>query len=145
MKIEKLCNFYASKYHLSMILLEYLKEKNNKKANVITFFQDEIEDEINVLVDKYKYNVDIIKEIDFKITKNIYDKEINLEKNNIFIVEGSLEYISEANEYILENLPKLTKAKIINCYNFSHQKLYMKEIINKSDKILFTSGEKVID
>ena len=145
MKIEKLCNFYASKYHLSMILLEYLKEKNNKKVNVITFFQDEIEDEINVLVDKYKYNVDNIKEIDFKITKNIYDKEINLEKNNIFIVEGSLEYISEANEYIFENLPKLTKAKIINCYNFSHQKLYMKEIINKSDKILFTSGEKVID
>ena len=145
MKIEKLCNFYASKYHLSMILLEYLKEKNNKKVNVITFFQDEIEDEINVLVDKYKYNVDNIKEIDFKITKNIYDKEINLEKNNIFIVEGNLEYISEANEYIFENLPKLTKAKIINCYNFSHQKLYMKEIINKSDKILFTSGEKVID
>ena len=35
----------------------------------------------------------------------------------------------------------MTNAKIINCYNFSHQKIYMKEIINKSDKILFTSGD----
>ena len=145
MKIEKLCNFYASKYHLSMILLEYLKEKNNRKMNVITFFQDEIEDEINVLVDKYKYNGDNIKNINFKVTENIYDKDINKTKNNIFIIEGNLDYINEANEYILENLPKLTKAKIVNCYNFAHQKLYMKELIEKSDKILFTSGEKIID
>ena len=145
MKIEKLCNFYASKYHLSMILLEYLKEKNNKKVKVITFFQDEIEDEIKILIDKYKYDINNIEEIDFKITKNIYDKEINFSKNNIFIVEGDLNYINDANEYILDNLKKMTNAKIINCYNFSHQKLYMKEIINKSDKILFTSGEKIID
>ena len=145
MKIEKLCNFYASKYHLSMILLEYLKEKNNKKVKVIPFFQDEIEDEIKILIDKYKYDINNIEEIDFKITKNIYDKEINLSKNNIFIVEGDLNYINDANEYILDNLKKMTNAKIINCYNFSHQKLYMKEIINKSDKILFTSGEKIID
>ncbi len=143
MKIERLCNFYASKYHLSMILLEYLKE--NKKMKVTTFFQDEIEDEIQILINKYKYNIYNIEEIDFKITKNIYDKEINLEKNNIFIVEGDLNYINDANEYILNNLKKMTNAKIINCYNFSHQKLYMKEIINKNDKILFTSGEKIID
>ena len=145
MKVERLCNFYASKYHLSMILLEYLKEKNNRKMNVITFFQDEIEDEINVLVDKYKYNGDNIKNINFKVTENIYDKDINKTKNNIFIIEGNLDYINEANEYILENLPKLSKAKIVNCYNFAHQKLYMKELIEKSDKILFTSGEKIID
>ena len=123
MKIERLCNFYASKYHLSMILLEYLKE--NKKMKVTTFFQDEIEDEIQILINKYKYNIYNIEEIDFKITKNIYDKEINLEKNNIFIVEGDLNYINDANEYILNNLKKMTNAKIINCYNFSHQKLCM--------------------
>ena len=143
MKIERLCNFYASKYHLSTILLEYLKEENNKKMKVTTFFQDEIEDEINILIDKY--NINNMKEIDFKITKNIYEKEIDLAKNNIFIVEGNLNYINDANEYILDNLKKMTNAKIINCYNFSHQKLYMKEIINKSDKILFTRGEKTID
>lgn len=145
MKVEKLCNFYASKYHLSMILLEYLKEENNRKMKVTTFFQDDINDEINILVDKYKYNINNIEEIDFKSTENVYEKEIDLEKNNIFIVEGNLNYINDANEYILDNLKRMTNAKIINCYNFSHQKIYMKEIINKSDKILFTSGEKTID
>ena len=145
MKVEKLCNFYASKYHLSIILLEYLKEINSKKSNVITFMQDEIEDEMKVLIDKYNYDKNKTKNINFDITKNIYDKEIKLNKNNIFIVQGNLNYMENANEYILENLRKNTNAKIINCYNFAHQKLYMKEIIQKSDKILFTTGEKIID
>ena len=145
MKVERLCNFYASKYHLSIILLEYLKEKKSKKYNVITFLQDEIEDELNVLRDKYKYDVDLTKDIDFKKTKDIYKKEIDSSKNIIFIVEGNLNYIKEANEYIDTFLEKNSNAKVINCYNFLHQKQYMKDIIAKSDKILFTTGEKVID
>ena len=145
MKVEKLCNFYASKYHLSMILLEYLKEKNQKNSNVYTFFQDEVEDEINVLINKYQYNIKNLKDIDFRVTKNIYNKELKIQKNNLFIVQGNLDYINETNNYILKNLSKNTNAKIINCYNFMHQKLYMKDIIEKSDKILFTSGEKIID
>ena len=65
MKVEKLCNFYASKYHLSIILLEYLKEVNLKKQNIITFMQDEIEDEMTVLIDKYKYDLEKISNINF--------------------------------------------------------------------------------
>ena len=145
MKVEKLCNFYASKYHLSMILLEYLKEKNQKNSNVYTFFQDEVEDEINVLINKYQYNIKNLKDIVFRVTKNIYNKELKIQKNNLFIVQGNLDYINETNNYILKNLSKNTNAKIINCYNFMYQKLYMKDIIEKSDKILFTSGEKIID
>ena len=145
MKVEKLCNFYASKYHLSIILLEYLKEKKSKKYSVITFLQDEIEDELNVLRDKYKYDIDLTKDVDFKSTKDIYKKEIDSSKNIIFIVEGNLNYIKEANEYINSFLEKNSNAKIVNCYNFSHQKQYMRDIIAKSDKILFTTGEKVID
>ena len=145
MKVEKLCNFYASKYHLSIILLEYLKEVNLKKQNIITFMQDEIEDEMMVLIDKYKYDLEKISNINFKVTKDIYERKINLSKNNIFIVQGNLSYIEKANEYIIENLKKNTNAKIINCYSFMHQKLYMKDIIERSDKILFTTGEKIID
>lgn len=145
MKVEKLCNFYASKYHLSIILLEYLKEKKSKKYNVITFLQDQIKDELDVLRDKYKYDIDLTKDIDFKATKDIYRKEINPSKNMIFIIEGNLNYIKEANEYIDSILEKSTNVKIVNCYNFSHQKQYMRDIIAKNDKILFTTGEKVID
>ena len=145
MKVERLCNFYASKYHLSIILLEYLKEKKSKKYKVVTFLQDEIEDELNVLRKKYKYDIDLTKDIDFKTTKDIYRKEIKPSKNTIFIVEGNLNYIEDANEYICDLLEKNSNAKIINCYNFMNQKQYMRDIIAKSDKILFTTGEKVID
>ena len=145
MKIEKICNFYASKYHLSIMLLEYLKERNLKKFKVETFLQNEIEDEINVLTEKYNYNIEETKQINFKTTKNIYDKEIDKSKNIIFIVEGNLNYIQKANEYIQNSIKENANIKIINCFNFSHQKLYMKEIISKSDKILYTTGEKIID
>ena len=167
MKIEKICNFYASKYHLSIMLLEYLKERNLKKFKVETFLQNEIEDEINVLTENIilkddnnsRYYVSIsdlteedvtiepaeTKQINFKTTKNIYDKEIDKSKNIIFIVEGNLNYIQKANEYIQNSIKENANIKIINCFNFSHQKLYMKEIISKSDKILYTTGEKIID
>ena len=68
MKVEKLCNFYASKYHLSIILLEYLKEVNLKKQNIITFMQDEIEDEMTVLIDKYKYDLEKISNINLQLS-----------------------------------------------------------------------------
>ena len=145
MKVEKLCNFYASKYHLSIILLEYLKEKKTKKYNVISFLQEELEDEINVLAQKYKFDEELIRDIDFKVTKDIYKKELKELKNTIFIVQGNLQYIREANDYILDSLKNNINVKIVNCYNFAHQKLYMKDIIAKSDKILFTTGEKIID
>ena len=39
---------------------------------------------------------------------------------------------------------KNVKAKIINCYDFEQQRNFMKDIIKGSDKILYTTGEKVI-
>ena len=75
MEIENLCDFYASKYHLSVILLEYLKNKNTKKTRVVTFLEDEIEDEIKALVGRYKYDRNIIKEVDFNRTEKITCKK----------------------------------------------------------------------
>ena len=86
MEIENLCDFYASKYHLSVILLEYLKNKNTKKTRVVTFLEDEIEDEIKALVGRYKYDRNIIKEVDFNRTEKIIEKEIPNTKDIIFII-----------------------------------------------------------
>lgn len=145
MKVENLCNFYASKYHLSIILLEYLKRKNTKKTKVVTFMQDNIEEEINILNKKYKFNIDLTKELSFKSSKNIYQKKFNISKDMIFIVQGDLNYIGEANDYITGIAEDAYNVRVINCYNFDAQKKAMKGIIERSDKILFTTGEKVID
>lgn len=123
MEIENLCDFYASKYHLSVILLEYLKNKNTKKTRVVTFLEDEIEDEIKALVGRYKYDRNIIKEVDFNRTEKIIEKEIHNTKDIIFIIEGSMGYIREVREYISKTINEKSSVKIITCYNFETQRI----------------------
>lgn len=144
MKIENLCNFYASKYHLSIILLEYLKRNSTKKTQIVTFMQEDIRSEIQNLNEKYKYNINLNKE-NFQRINNIYEIEPNITKDMIFIVQGNMGYMKEANEYIIDLVDKKANIKIINCYDFEKQKKDMKELINQNDKILYTTGEKIID
>ena len=40
---------------------------------------------------------------------------------------------------------KNVKAKVINCYDFNNQGNLMSSVIKGSDKILYTTGEKIID
>ena len=55
MKIENICNFYASKYHLSVVLYEYVR-KNNRKE-IITFFEDGIEEEMKIIEKRAKHAI----------------------------------------------------------------------------------------
>ena len=143
MKIENICNFYASKYHLSVVLYEYLRK--NTRKEVITFFEDGIDEEIKVLEEKTKHNIK--NKVNFCSNNNIEDTEINDSKNIIIILRGSNGYMKEANNYIKEELKyaKKSKVKIINCYDFEQQRDFFKNIIRGSDKILYTTGEKDVD
>lgn len=143
MKVENICNFYASKYHLSVVLFEYLRKNNKKK--VITFFEEGINEEIRVLENRTKQKIK--NEINFSSNNNIEETQINGSKNIIFLLRGSDNYLKRANSYIKEELRlmKNSKAKIINCYDFEQQRSFMKDIMKGSDKILYTTGEKVID
>ena len=142
-----MCIFYASKYHLSVVLLEYLKNKNTKKYTVNTFLENEIKDEINILKQKYKINIYSANEINFENTIDIKNKKIDASENMIFIIEGNYSYIKEANKYLKEKIEnyEYENVKIINCFSFEDQKNFMEKILLENDKILYTTGEKVID
>lgn len=142
MKIENICNFYASKYHLSVVLYEYLRK--NTRKEIITFFEDGINEEIKMIESKAKHKIK--NKINFASNNDIQDTYISQSKNLVFILKGSNLYLKEANSYIKEELKymKNVKAKIINCYDFEQQRNFMKDIIKGSDKILYTTGEKVI-
>lgn len=142
MKIENICNFYASKYHLSVVLYEYLRK--NTRKEVITFFEDGINEEMKMIESRAKHKIK--NKINFASNNDIQDTYINQSKNLVFILKGSNLYLKEANSYIKEELKymKNVKAKIINCYDFEQQRNFMKDIIKGSDKILYTTGEKVI-
>ena len=65
----------------------------------------------------------------------------------IFIIEGNYSYIKEANKYLKEKIEnyEYENVKIINCFSFEDQKNFMEKILLENDKILYTTGEKVID
>ena len=142
MKIENVCNFYASKYHLSVVLYEYLRK--NTRKEIITFFEDGINEEMKMIESRAKHRIK--NKINFESNNDIQDTYIKPSKNLVFILKGSNLYLKEANSYIKEELKymKNVKAKIINCYDFEQQRNFMKDIIKGSDKILYTTGEKVI-
>ena len=142
MKIENVCNFYASKYHLSVVLYEYLRK--NSRKEFITFFEDGINEEMKMVELRTKHHIK--NKINFNANNDIEDTYINQSKNLVFILMGSNLYLKEANSYIKKELKlmKNVKAKIINCYNFDQQRNFMKDIIKGSDKILYTTGEKEI-
>ena len=143
MKIENVCNFYASKYHLSVVLYESLRK--NTRKEIITFFEDGINEEIKMVELRTKHHIK--NKINFNANNDIQNTYINQSKNLVFILRGSNLYLKEANSYIKEELKymKNVKAKIINCYDFDQQRNFMKDIIKGSDKILYTTGEKVIE
>ena len=143
MKIENVCNFYASKYHLSVVLYEYLRK--NSRKEIITFFEDGIEEEMKIIEKRAKHAIK--HKVNFGSNKDIENTLINENKNLVFILRGSNLYLKEANSYIKEELKtmKNVRAKIINCYDFEQQRTFMKEIVKGSDKILYTIGEKTID
>lgn len=143
MKIENVCNFYASKYHLSVVLYEYLRKSSRKE--IITFFEDGIEEEMKIIEKRAEHAIK--HKVNFGSNKDIENTLINENKNLVFILRGSNLYLKEANSYIKEELKtmKNVRAKIINCYDFEQQRTFMKEIVKGSDKILYTIGEKTID
>lgn len=142
--MEKSCIFYASKYHLTLIILEYLKNKNTERYTVNTFLENGIENEIKILKEKYKIKTYSANKISFKETKEIDKKKIENNSNMIFIIEGNLDYIKEANDYIKNNVQS-KKIKIINCFDFNKNRNYLEKILKENEKILYTSGSKTID
>ena len=140
--MEKSCIFYASKYHLSLILLEFLKNKNIKKYTVKTFLQNPIEYEILNLKNKYKIENKQIDNIDFKKTKEIKQKKIDKDKNQLIIIAGDDEYLSKVCKYIEKTKYKKGNIKMICCYNYKRKKKDILETLENNNSIVTTTGEK---
>ena len=114
-KSKKLCCFYASEYHLEMILLPYIKN-NLKNSNFTIFTQKDLSKSINLLLERInlkKEEKEQIKNLNWKKKNNI-EKDI---KKNI-IINGDLKYI----ENIKKELSKIKENNfdIVYCYNIEY-------------------------
>ena len=135
---EKLFVPYASKAHLSIILLEYLLK--NQKNEIVTFLQNDLKKEIN-LITKLTNRYDEI------INKKIDNKIENKSGNIMIIIEGDDKFIKESKKKITIMLNKsknVQKVQIIICFEYNKSKLFGNNII-KNYKFLQTNGQKSID
>jgi len=158
--LKKTCSFCVSEYHVTTLLLPYITEKLKSNTQIITFFEEGIEENISKVLKSVKLEEYIKKEImqigweAFNIVKysNILEciKPDNRDIN--IIVNGSKKYIENINtnlEKAIESLnSKGLKFKINitinNCYHV-REVLSVKDILDKHDLLLNTSGEVDID
>ncbi len=143
--MENLVIYYANDNHLSIILSEYLKNKNKERCQIITFFQEGIEKEIRTIKEKTKNNM--LDEINFRENVGSQNFNINLEnkeKEIIIIIRGNKEYTNKIYNQIMENnkIKEYNKIKIIKCFNIQKQENEIKENIKENKKIITTSGER---
>ena len=153
--IEKICGFYVNDWHLAVMLLPYIKNETIKNKKIITFLEENIEQNINTLLSKLNLEEKIknkIQNIKWASTKAIKYSTIEKElrkypDDNIILVTGKREHIENINKsiekYIKNN--KIQNIKIINCYEVSGFNKNIREVLDCHDKILNTAGEKQIN
>ena len=162
-KLEKLCSFYVSDWHLTTMILPYINSKLEKHVNVVPVLENKLEENIKILVEKLNLknkekilsinwkNLDSIK---YENIENKLNEELNKNnknKNNneteiIILVNGSKEYIEKNNSNIEKWLEtsKISKLKIINFFEVTDFNNNIVEILSNHNKVFNTSGEKEI-
>lgn len=157
--LVKLCSFYVSQWHLITMLLPYINRKIDEEVKIATILETNIEEKIITFVNKLRIpNENNILKINWKNTKSIkYNNlkriiEKNIGGNILLIINGSKEYIKDANsaiyQYYRNNIKKIketkTVLKVVDCYSIVDFNTNIMEILDDHDKILNTSGEKEI-
>ena len=65
--IKKICNFYMSDWHFTVMLLPYINKEINMKTQIFTIFENDITQKVKTLVDKLNLkNKDQILKINWK-------------------------------------------------------------------------------
>lgn len=145
--IQKLCCFYASDWHLTVMLLPYINNKINENSSIYMKCENNIEEKMKILLNKLKIkNKEDIMNINWN-NKRVEEDDDNNDKEKIYIVSGDENYIKENNKTIEQYYKnKNAKIKIINCYEITKEK-NLNEIISKNGytQFLNTKGENVIN
>lgn len=151
--IKKLCNFYVSELHLSVMLLPYISKQINEDVEITTIFEKLEKNKFKKVLEKLNVkNKEEILAINWfnsnentdEQIKNSIEKSIKNNKKVTIIIGGNKKYILENNirlQKMLNNNEIKENVKIIDCYNIEEIGIEMKEIVKNYDAILNTSGE----
>jgi hypothetical protein len=138
-EIKKYCCFYASEYHLEMILLPYIKN-NIDKTKFVILTEDNLSESMKTLLDRTNLDTNEknkILALDWNCKEFEEFSNYDFNKSTI-IINGSNNYIEKVNEKI-EKMA-IQKGNIIDCYNINEKSLKVMKIQEKYDDILNTQN-----
>lgn len=161
--IRKICNFYVSDVHLSVMLIPYISREINKDVEITTIFEKLERQNVEGILEKLNIrNKEQILNINwFNGNKDTYEKINNLIEEDLkkhkkvtIIIGGCEEYILKNNKKVMQMLNAKEsyfnkiepdgdnyEVKIINCYNIEEVGNRAKYIVRKYDGLMNTSGE----
>ncbi len=138
-EIKKYCCFYASEYHLEMILLPYIKN-NIDKTKFVILTEDNLSESMKTLLDRTNLDTNEknkILALDWNCKEFEEFSNYDFNKSTI-IINGSNNYIEKANEKIEKK--GIQKVNVIDCYNINEKSLKVMKIQEKYDDILNTQS-----
>ncbi len=156
-KVKRICSFSVSNWHLITMIIPYLNKELENEHPICTFFETDMEEIIKEFLKKLTLKNELKNELanlNWSSNKKYKYTQIEEQLNNInnknitIIVSGSKNYIEKINNYInkwFKNLKTERQVIIVNCYEVMQFNSSIKEILEKHDKILNTSGEKEIN
>lgn len=141
---ENSCAFYASDYHLEMIMLPYINENFKNNKTVYVFTQNNLTNTVNTLMEK----VNLEKETKQKIMKinwakddeTKYKKLIEDNNESLIFVKGDEQYIKKVNNN-LKQLKDYKGIEVIDCYNLNDINGEVRNISTKYGRVLKTLGK----
>lgn len=145
-KLEKICSFYASDYHLEMIMIPYINKKIEEQENVVIITERSLKETVKDVILRINLLEKRKNEILNINWENSEVEVVNKMKTNktltIFVI-GSLSFINKVNKKI-ENFEMNNKVRIVNCYSLEDAQDNMTEIVRQHKKVLNTTEEKEI-
>lgn len=143
---ERICSFYASDFHLEMIILPYINKEIERNKRVFVVTEENLEDSIRILMSKINLDENRKRKIldlnwsnnYIKIIESIKEKIKNNEEICV-IVNGKEKFVEEIND-IIEQENGESSITIIDCYKIDDIKKHMQDVIIKHSRILNTSG-----
>ena len=134
----KSCCFYASEFHLEMILLPYIKQRMDK-INFVILTQKNLKDTVEILLERTNLDKkDKEKIISLDWTDNYLEKVLemksylNRNKKLTVFINGDQDY----NKYIKDAIDGYKNINIIDCFDISKIDKNIKSVAENYDSIL---------
>lgn len=130
-RLEKICCFYVSDFHLEMILVPYINEKIEEEITIIT--NKDLRETLQILISK----MNLKEENKEKIQNLRWGGNEEIKENSNIIIIGSREYIKNKNE----ELKNKNALSVLDCYDFEEVKENINSIVEEYENRLNTLGK----